>query len=274
MSLQRLSTQALANDVDEVLISSLDFPSSTARRSSLVKAFCDSGLDGAALWRLGAEAAATQVVTDVEAQAASASGDSKAVFPEVSALTAAFQQLLTPPVAVQGLSDKDGGLGAVDVECRDPAAEIMPYLCLGGRCAAENLPHLRFLGVTHVLNVADDVECFFPEDLTYLHREIRDGGGDDRIVGVFEEAAAFVRDAIEKGGRVFVHCYAGINRSATVAMAILMQLEGWTLKEAHDHIYERRWISPFEGNCSKVARWELKTRGTCSMEDWLGDSGS
>lgn len=171
-----------------------------------------------------------------------------------------------------------GGSGAAGVdgekceeECRDPAAELTPYLCLGGLQAAQHLPHLQSLGVTHVLNVADDVACFFPEELTYLHRAIADGGHDDSIVDVFEEAAVFVREVSGRGGRVFVHCYAGVNRSATVAMAVLMQLEGWSLQRAYDHIDEHRAICPMVGNREKVARWELQTRGECTVEDWLGE---
>merc|ERR1712000_77215 len=115
------------------------------------------------------------------------------------------------------------------VHCPDPAAEITSYLRLGSRIAAQHLPHLQKLGITHVLNVADDVDCFFPNHLRYLHCKIVDGGEDERIVGVFKDAAAFVRRASEEGGRVFVHCYHGTNRSATVAMAILMRPKGWSL---------------------------------------------
>lgn len=312
MSLERLSTQALAADVDEVLVTSLHLPSRRDRRENLVRVFGASGLDGAALLRLGADAAAAKVVTDAEMGAAGAAGGRNARLPAARALVAALRQLLKPQPAAEAAvagadadsSDEDCGIAAApdvaensealaaamapfilgyvqplrpdaadkaesEEECMDPASEITPYLCLGSKIAAQNLGHLRSLGVTHVLNVADNVECFFPEELKYLHCPIVDGGHDERIVDVFEEAAAFVREASEKGGRVFVHCYAGINRSATVAIAVLMQMEGWTLKRAHDHIHWYRFISPFEGNCAKIANWELCTRGNCSMEGWL-----
>merc|ERR1712004_646111 len=95
---------------------------------------------------------------------------------------------------------------------------------------------LNALRVSHILNVADDVMCYFPNDFQYLHREIVDGGFDDSIVEVFSEAADFVREARDAHGCALVHCYAGVNRSATVAMAVLMQIEDWTLAEAWRHV--------------------------------------
>merc|ERR1712032_1302600 len=46
--------------------------------------------------------------------------------------------------------------------------------------------------------------------------------------------------------------------------------EGLTLREAYEHAKsQREAIAPFEGNRYKVAEWELQTRGTCTMPDWL-----
>ena len=48
-----------------------------------------------------------------------------------------------------------------------------------------------------------------------------------------------------KGGRVFVHCYAGVSRSPTVCIAYLMKLHQWSLSQAYDYVKSRRpHISP------------------------------
>ena len=71
-------------------------------------------------------------------------------------------------------------------------------------------------------------------------------------------------------GRVLLNCYHGINRSATVAMAVLMNIEGISLQEAWTLIKERRQlVNPFEGNKAKIAAWEKADRGECSLPDWL-----
>ena len=48
-----------------------------------------------------------------------------------------------------------------------------------------------------------------------------------------------------KGGKVFVHCHAGISRSPTVCIAYLMKLHQWNLSQAYDYVKSRRpHISP------------------------------
>jgi len=128
---------------------------------------------------------------------------------------------------------------------------------------------LEQLGITHVLNVADDVECFYPDAFEYFHCQIADGGFDDAILESFQKATDFVEKARHAGGKVLVHCFMGINRSATVTMAILMNLEGWTLREAHEFVkLQRSCIAPFLGNRQKIAGWELRTRGVCTVPEW------
>ena len=42
----------------------------------------------------------------------------------------------------------------------------------------------------------------------------------------------FMKNAFATGGRVLVHCYAGISRSATTVIAYLMKEHGLTLNAA------------------------------------------
>lgn len=129
---------------------------------------------------------------------------------------------------------------------------------------------LQRKGITHIVNVADDVGCFHEKHFKYLHCKVVDGGGDERIVACFQEVTSFVREACAEGGRVLLHCLMGINRSATVAMAVLMNLKGWTLETAYAHtVLCRSCVSPFPGNRRFIATWEMATSGQCSLPAWL-----
>eukprot|EP00746_Dinoflagellata_sp_MGD_P003794 gnl/MRDRNA2_/MRDRNA2_107355_c0_seq1.p1 gnl/MRDRNA2_/MRDRNA2_107355_c0~~gnl/MRDRNA2_/MRDRNA2_107355_c0_seq1.p1 ORF type:complete len:161 (+),score=34.26 gnl/MRDRNA2_/MRDRNA2_107355_c0_seq1:85-567(+) len=157
----------------------------------------------------------------------------------------------------------------VPSDAPDPT-KLTDYLFLGSVGAAQDEDQLRDLGISHVVNCANDVECLFPQSFKYLHCEIEDGGDDDSIVDHFKSATDFVETARSSGGIVLVHCMMGINRSATVALAVLMNLEDWTLKRAFEHVHHcRSCVDPFQGNRQKIAAWELQTHSTCSMPDWL-----
>ena len=56
----------------------------------------------------------------------------------------------------------------------------------------------------------------------------------------FELTNAFIDDALENGGRVFVHCSIGKSRSSTVVIAYLMHKFGWSLPEAFQFVKKRR----------------------------------
>jgi protein-tyrosine phosphatase len=60
--------------------------------------------------------------------------------------------------------------------------------------------------------------------------------------------ASWVADRLREGRRVLVHCYAGVNRSATVCCAALILLEGLSAEDALWRVRERHpvaWPDPY-----------------------------
>jgi len=154
-------------------------------------------------------------------------------------------------------------------EAADPA-QLASYLWLGSQDAAENQEALDNRGIKHIANVADDVECAHGPPYVYLHCRLIDNGADENIVTAFQTVTDFVREARDQGGAVLIHCLMGMNRSATVAMAVLMNLEGWSLRAAWEHTKKcRSAVSPFPGNRKFLSKWERDTRGTSTMPEWL-----
>lgn len=46
----------------------------------------------------------------------------------------------------------------------------------------------------------------------------------------------------QNGGRVLLHCKAGISRSATICLAYLMFTKGYSLEEAYQYVHSRRSV--------------------------------
>jgi atypical dual specificity phosphatase len=56
------------------------------------------------------------------------------------------------------------------------------------------------------------------------------------IIDYFEECNEFIDQALEGGGRVFVHCAMGVSRSATVVVAYMMYKQKYRWRPALQYV--------------------------------------
>ena len=79
----------------------------------------------------------------------------------------------------------------------------------------------------------------------------------------------FADNARDNGGKVLVHCHAGISRSATVCIAYLMYKNNFTLEQAFDHVRSRRGvISPNLNFMQQLQEFEKDICGASSSFDY------
>src|SRR5437870_10377941 len=103
------------------------------------------------------------------------------------------------------------------------------------------------LGITHILTIIVGVGPIYPEQFTYKNVSICDDESSD-IYQYFDDCIQFIDDAIEKGGKVLVHCMCGISRSATIVAAYLIDKCHYSDEEAINIIKEYRdCINPNPG---------------------------
>jgi len=77
------------------------------------------------------------------------------------------------------------------------------------------------------------------------------------IEGHFESAGRFIEDELAAGGRVLVHCAAGISRSSTLVLAYLMRYRGYDLRRAFDLVKSaRKVVRPNNGFFQKLIDYE------------------
>ena len=91
--------------------------------------------------------------------------------------------------------------------------------------SAENASDIKWLsrnGITHIVNCALELPDYFPKRFNYLSLNLDDTPSQN-LNDAFEKSYRFIHSAITNGGRVLVHCYAGISRSASMVIYYLMR---------------------------------------------------
>jgi len=110
------------------------------------------------------------------------------------------------------------------------AHEVFPNVFVGDVYAAHNTSELKKRNFTHIVNMACGVTPAFPDEFTYLHIPILDCASEN-IQDHFHKTSAFIHNALERGGKVLIHCLKGISRSATIAAAFVIKEHSMTPTE-------------------------------------------
>ena len=113
--------------------------------------------------------------------------------------------------------------------------KIIDNLWLGDMSAAYNKVILKKNGMTHILTVASGIPPKFPSNFTYKVVTILDSPSAN-LKAHFNSCLRFIKQALDQGGCVLVHCFAGVSRSATIVIAYLMVEFGMTLNDATMHV--------------------------------------
>ncbi|GBN63009.1 Dual specificity protein phosphatase 3 [Araneus ventricosus] len=136
--------------------------------------------------------------------------------------------------------------------------EVFPGIFLGNGASASNFNELRKNNIGYVLNAAHGTDEHLNMIEPVSEKDYTAAG--IRFLGIpaidcmgyplhqhFDEATAFIREALQAGKGVLVHCKQGISRSAALVLAYLVVEAGMSLQEATRVVRQRREILPNEG---------------------------
>lgn len=131
--------------------------------------------------------------------------------------------------------------------------KITDKVYLGCVEGAKQEEYLKEVGVTNVLtclNTSNDHKILTIEQKVL---EVVDEEGA-KIIKFFKDAITYIENSF---GKVYVHCWAGISRSATIVIAYLM----WKNKLSYNEAYwsvknKRKFISPNDGFVRQLKEFE------------------
>ncbi len=153
-------------------------------------------------------------------------------------------------IGLMGPPPRPGGRPGVSV--------IRPSLLIGEYPLPEDAAWLgEEHGVTAVVSLQDDadlaskglrlraLERAYDTHGLAFHRIPVPDGDDRNLAARLHEIVALVARVVDAGGRVYLHCNAGLNRAPTAAIAYLHVREGLSLTAARDEVKRLRHCVPY-----------------------------
>lgn len=111
------------------------------------------------------------------------------------------------------------------------------------------------------------VDCRHIEqsDIVYLGLQLSDDSTEN-IRAVFRQASRWISESLdpssiseensEKASKVLINCWAGISRSATLALAFLIEQRNMDLKQAVKQVKLARDVAPNRGFLMQLVQYE------------------
>jgi protein-tyrosine phosphatase len=155
----------------------------------------------------------------------------------------------------------------------EPISRIRENLYLGDMFSATNESLLKELGITHLLNVADDVEERTYQSIESKKLNIHDGFINPNFQSEMNSSGILTwveTVLISQKGKLFVHCRAGINRSAAMVVAILMKIYLLPLKDAFREVETKRIIRILPINLQVLKKIDKELYYVRTMENVKG----
>lgn len=135
-------------------------------------------------------------------------------------------------------------------------SQIKQRIHIGNFRDAQDLKYLQRTGITHILCSAAELFPVYPDRFNYKHVKANDIPSYN-LARHFHEGADFIKNAIEEGGSVLIHCAAGISRSVSLTLAYFIKHEGMSLQSAYSLVKSKRFIAnPNPGFMQQLMRFQ------------------
>jgi hypothetical protein len=128
--------------------------------------------------------------------------------------------------------------------------EIIPGLFVGNMNAARDANFFKTNVIGAVLNITPEVPHYFNGTngvIEYMRINVNDSLQTEdfnKMFRYFPSGVSFIyKNLVLEGKKVFVHCHAGIQRSAAMVVAYLMFIHKMPLRKSVDLVIQKRPIA-------------------------------
>jgi protein-tyrosine phosphatase len=152
-------------------------------------------------------------------------------------------------------------------EVEDDISEISHSLYLGNyKCSLDRNELLQY-GITHIVQAVEVDKNPHSDTFEYYNVLVRDVIEED-LTEYFETVSDWIHEIVTRDdhsiNKVFVHCGAGISRSAALVIAYLMKYEPrfkYSFRSAYDYCKTKRiQVKPNKGFKQQLQSYETKLR--------------
>ena len=136
----------------------------------------------------------------------------------------------------------------------NPVNKITEKIYLGNIDGARNTQFFKKEKITHIISLAGKMFTPIYDKNIIQFQKIIDIEDDwkENIIKYFKECF----EIIEKANKIFIHCMAGVSRSATIVISYLMWKEKKSLEETLKKVKEKRFVSPNFGFMEQLKIFE------------------
>ncbi|MCP9264283.1 Dual specificity protein phosphatase 21 [Dirofilaria immitis] len=118
--------------------------------------------------------------------------------------------------------------------------EIIPGLFICG-VSSLNPSSISHYGITHIINATNEASSKFKSLINIQRTKLWiDDTPETNIYPHLEQQSDLIRAIIADGGKVLVHCVAGVSRSASICLAYLTKYHCRTLRDAYHLMAKKR----------------------------------
>ena len=134
--------------------------------------------------------------------------------------------------------------------------EVCTGVYISDFSSACNIDELKKSGITHIVTAIVGVSEMYPQEFKYYMVDVCDRSYS-QINKYFDECSDFMDDAVNKNGKVLVHCKCGVSRSTTLIAAYLIKKKNYSADGAIEAIKKsRNCIQANDGFIQQLKNYE------------------